>query len=232
MKVAILFSGGKDSTLAIEYALEKKWNIEYLLSIKPSRTDCFLFHFATVEHTQIIAEMLGIKHYLLSCDVSDPKKEAEIIKEFVLKNKVDALVLGGTGLQQTQLRSLQMALHSFGVEVFATHSGLDHDKLIEEMLDKGYRILITQVATDGGEKWLGKEITKNNFNQLKRDSIKYGFHIGFEGGYMDTFVLDAPIFSKRLEVIKSRKVMEDKYSGHLIIEELNLLDKIKVNKNK
>ncbi len=232
MKVGILFSGGKDSTFAIQHAIEKNWQIEYLLSVKPTRTDCFLFHFATVEHTPKIAEILGLKHYLITCNVANAKKEADLIREFVLQHKVDALVLGGTGLQITQLKSLQDALHPFGVEVFAAHSGFDHDKIIEEMLEKGYRIIVTQVATDGGPKWLGREISNENFEELKRDSMKYGFHIGFEGGYMDTFVLDAPIFNKKLDILKSKKIMEDKYSGHMVIEELSVSDKIKINNKK
>lgn len=232
MKVGIMFSGGKDSTFAIQYAMHRGWDIEYLLSIKPTRTDCFLFHFATVEHTPKTAEILGIKHFLLTCDVADPQKEANIVRDFVLEHKVDAIVLGGTGLQVTQLKSLQDSLHAFGVEVFAAHAGSDHDKLIEEMLADNYRIMITQVATDGGSKWLGREITKENFEELKRDSIKYGFHIGFEGGYMDTFVLDAPMFSKKIDVVKFSRVMEDDCSGHIVFEELSISDKIKVKKNK
>ena len=76
MDVAIMYSGGKDSNYAVKHALDQGWNIKYLLSVKPTRTDCFLFHFATVEHTNLQAEALGIKHNLLSCSVADPKKEA------------------------------------------------------------------------------------------------------------------------------------------------------------
>jgi diphthine-ammonia ligase len=232
MKVGILFSGGKDSTFAIQYAMHRDWSIEYLLSIKPTRKDCFLFHYATVENTPKVAEMLGVKHFLLGCDVADPQKEAEIVRDFVLQHKVDAIVLGGTGLQLTQLKSLQDSLHAFGVEVFAAHAGHDHDKLIEEMLKDGYRIMITQVATDGGSRWLGREITNDNFDELKKDSEKYGFHIGFEGGYMDTFVLDAPIFPKKIDIIRSTRVMDDEYSGHIIFDEIKISDKIKIKKNK
>ena len=64
MKVAVLYSGGKDSNYAVEYALKKGWEIKYLLSVKPSRTDCYLFHFATVEHTELQAEALGIRHIM------------------------------------------------------------------------------------------------------------------------------------------------------------------------
>jgi diphthamide synthase (EF-2-diphthine--ammonia ligase) len=52
MDVAILYSGGKDSTFAIQHAAEKGWNIKYLISVKPTRKDCYLFHYATVELTK------------------------------------------------------------------------------------------------------------------------------------------------------------------------------------
>jgi len=49
---------------------------------------------------------------------------------------------------------------------------------------------------------------------------------------MDTFVLDAPIFSKTFEVMQSKKIMEDKYSGHIVIDDLKMIDKINVKKRK
>ena len=226
-----MYSGGKDSTFAVQYAKHRDWEIEYLLSVKPTRTDCFLFHYATVENTPKQAESMGLKHFLITCDVADAKKEAELIRDFIVNHKVDALVLGGTGLQLTQLKSLQDEMHALGIEVFAAHAGHDHDKLIEQMLQDDYKIMITQVATDGGKKWLGREINKDNFEELKKDSLKYGFHIGFEGGYMDSFVLDAPVFKQKFEITKSHKIMEDEYSGHVIIDELVASDKIKIKKN-
>ena len=62
MKVAILYSGGKDSTYAIEYCRKRNWDIKYLLSIKPSRTDCYLFHYATVEMTKETSKLLDMPH--------------------------------------------------------------------------------------------------------------------------------------------------------------------------
>ncbi len=224
-----MFSGGKDSTYAVDYARQMGWEISYLLSIKPTRTDCYLFHFATVEHTARQAEAMGIKHHLLTCDVANPKQEAQIVKDFVEKNKVDALVLGGVGLQVTQLKSLQKALMPSKIEVFASHAGYDHEEIVEAMIKKGYDIRITQIATDGlGEEWLGKQITKEAFNDLKKRSQKYGFHIGFEGGYADTFVCDGPIFKKRIIIEEAEKVMEDKYSGYLLIKKLRLVDKVPI----
>ena len=227
-----MYSGGKDSTLAIEYAMNKGYTIKYLLSVKPTRTDCYLFHYATVEHTGELAKILGLKHILISCGVANPVKEANLVKDAVLnEDKIDALILGGIGLQLTQLGSLQKALLPLGVEVYASHAGSDHETLFREMLDKGYEILISQVASDGLIKWLGKTITTENFEDLKKDSIKYGFHLGFEGGMADTLVLDGPIFNEKLEILDSVKVIESEYNGHVVINNLKVVNKslLKVN---
>ena len=229
MDVAILYSGGKDSTFAIQHAMNKSWNIKYLISVKPTRKDCFLFHYATVEQTRDIARMMHIPNFYVKCKIANPVKEAEIVKEIVKKNqkkmKVDAVVLGGTGLQETQLKSVQNALRPLKVDAFASHAGEEHDLVMEEMLKNGYEILITQIASDGLKDWLGKKITKENFSQLKRDSVKYGFHIGFEGGYADTLVTDCPMFSKRLVIEDMSIIFEDAYCGHVVINRYRMEDK-------
>ena len=229
MDVAILYSGGKDSTFAIQHAAEKGWNIKYLVSVKPTRKDCYLFHYATVELTKDLSKMLNTPHFYVKCRIADPVKEANIVKEVVEKNqkkmKIDAVVLGGTGLQETQLRSIQKALMPLKVDAFASHAGEDHDLVMEQMLNKGYEILITQIASDGLKEWLGKKITKENFSQLKKDSIKYGFHIGFEGGYADTLVTDCPLFSKKLVIQDMSVIMEDDYCGHVEVNKYRLEEK-------
>jgi len=232
MDVAILYSGGKDSTFAIQHAKEKGWNIKYLISVKPTRKDCFLFHYATIEQTKDLAKMLQIPHFYVKCKITDPIKEAEIVRNIVESNqkrmKVDAVVLGGVGLQETQLKSIQNALAPLKVETFASHAGEDHDLIMEEMLKKGYEIMITQIASDGLKDWLGKKITKENFSQLKRDSVKYGFHIGFEGGYADTLVTDCPLYTKRLVIEDMSIIYEDDYCGHVVINRYRMEDKGKL----
>ncbi|MAH32838.1 hypothetical protein CL615_00425 [archaeon] len=235
MNVAILYSGGKDSTFAIDCALEKGWNIKYLVSIKPNRTDCYLFHYATVEHTKELSKILKIPHILKECTVADPKQEAQIVKKIIEEKQktepVDVVILGGTGLQETQLRSIQEVLMPMGIESFAAHAGEDHDIAFQKMLDKGYEIMITQVASAGLMPWLGKTLTKDNFPELKKDSEKYKFHVGFEGGYADTLVLNCPIFDKKLQVDDYKIVKEDEYCGHVIINKLSLVNKEVVIKN-
>ena len=238
MDVAILYSGGKDSTYAIHHAKEKGWNIKYLVSVKPTRKDCFLFHFATVEHTKEFAKQLGIPHFYVSCSVADPAKEADIVKKVVEINqnkkelKVNSVVLGGTGLQETQLKSIQNALKPLNIDVFAAHAGEEHDLIVQQMLDRGYEIMITQIASDGLKNWLGKKITKDNFTQLKQDSIKYGFHIGFEGGYADTLVTNCPLFENQMVVDEMKLKFEDNYCGHVEISKYRMQENKRLKEEK
>ena len=232
MDVAILYSGGKDSTFAIEYALEKKWNIKYLISVKPTRTDCYLFHFATVELTKNISEFLELKQIYTTCSEADPMKEAMIVKKIVEANPVDSVILGGIGLQETQINSIRDALFSLGVDVFASHTGYDHLSLMKEMIKKGYEIIITEVAADGlGKKWLGQQLNENNLDEFVKLSQKYGFHVGGEGGPYNTLVCDGPIFPKKLQIISFDKVMEGEFTGYIDVKDYKIIDKI-ISKSK
>ncbi|MAG47328.1 hypothetical protein CL617_01880 [archaeon] len=232
MKVAVLYSGGKDSTHAIEYCRERNWDIKYLLSIKPSRTDCYLFHYATVEMTRETSKILGLDHIFVKCDIADPVKEAKIVKEIITENPVDAVVLGGTGLQVTQLKSIQDVLLPYGIEVFASHAEVDHEDAFRDLINKGYKVMVTQVAGEGISKWLGKIIDKDNFDEMKADSKKYGFHIGFEGGPADTLVLDCPFFSKKIDVLKYHVNKDGEYAGHVVIDNFNIVDKAEIKEVK
>jgi len=226
MKVAILYSGGKDSNLALEFALEKGWDVEYLLSVKPTRTDCYLFHYATVEHTKTQAELLGIKHILEMCNVADPVKEAEIVKNVVEKNPVDAVILGGTGLQVTQIKSVQDALRPLGVEAFASHAGMEHGDLLKDMINKGYKIMISQFMAEGlDSRWLGRVLDEDAVDELIELSRKYGFHDGGDGSAYDTFVLGCPLFSKDIGFELVEKFVEGDYSGFLVASNPQIIEK-------
>ena len=71
-----------------------------------------------------------------------------------------------------------------------------------------------------------KRATDNlSFEEFKKDSVKYGYHIGMEGGYMDTLVLDGPLFNKSLEITSSNKIFESEYNGYVKINSYNILEK-------
>ena len=87
-----------------------------------------------------------------------------------------------------------------------------YTELIESQLYAQYPDVEIEVTTD----YLSTQEQDNTAFvdiRLKKLSI----HLGFEGGEAETLVLDCPLFKKRLNVKKQKKIMENKYTGRLDI---------------
>jgi len=227
MKVIVLYSGGKDSTMALYYALKQGWQVEALVAVKPKNTEAYLWHYATVEWTILSSEALGIPLIMLKCDKIGAEEEAKELEKVFQRVKVDAIVLGGVGLQRTQINSVKRVAEKFDVKVIVPYQNYSSEQLLEEEVKAGFDIRITQVATDGlGPEWLNRKIDVNTLNELKKLSKKYGFDIDFEGGYADTFVCDGPIFKQRIEFLDWNKVWDKKTSsGYLNVNRAVLIPK-------
>jgi diphthamide synthase (EF-2-diphthine--ammonia ligase) len=61
-------------------------------------------------------------------------------------------------------------------------------------------------------------------DELDKVSVKHGIHKGGEGGEYETFVLDGPIFKKRIDIKKAKREW-DGVRGSYIIEEAELAEK-------
>ena len=73
MKVAILFSGGKDSTMALYNALEAKEDVMYLLSMKSRNDESYMFHVPNIQITDLLSEALDIP--IISAETDGIKEE-------------------------------------------------------------------------------------------------------------------------------------------------------------
>lgn len=56
MKSAVLFSGGKDSVMALNYAINNGDDVEYLLSIKSENDESYMFHVPNIHLTDLISQ--------------------------------------------------------------------------------------------------------------------------------------------------------------------------------
>jgi predicted ATP pyrophosphatase (TIGR00289 family) len=227
MKVAILFSGGKDSCQAVKWCIDNNHEIVSLITVVPKNTEAYLWHYATVEWTIFSAEALGIPLVLLKCDKIGPKEEAKELEKVLERIEVDALVLGGVGLQKTQISAIREVAKKFKVKVIVPYQNYSSEQLIEEEINSGLDIRITSVASDGlGPEWLGRRLDRKAFEDLRNLSKKFGFDILGEGGYYDTFVTNAPMFKKRIEFFDTEKIWDEKTSsGYLEVKRAELLDK-------
>jgi ABC transporter with metal-binding/Fe-S-binding domain ATP-binding protein len=200
-KCAALFSGGKDSCLALHLAKKKGYDIKYLLAIVPKNPDSFMFHKPYLELLEKQAEMLGIKLLVIW---SKGEKEKELIDLSLLigkvKNKVDAIVVGGIA-SSYQSERIKKVCSEFGLKFYAPIWDYSPEQIWKELLEKKFKVILTKISCEGlGKDWLGVEIDKKKFNELKELSERYKFRIDFEGGEAETAVLGMPEFKKDIDI--------------------------------
>ena len=99
MKLAALFSGGKDSTFAI-YKIQKEGHqVEFLVSIFPESEESLLLHYPNIEITKLQSKSMRIPQIYMHS--SSPKTDNELVAlEKILKKakedyQIEGLVHGG-----------------------------------------------------------------------------------------------------------------------------------------
>ncbi|MBT96722.1 MAG: diphthine--ammonia ligase [Candidatus Pacearchaeota archaeon] len=220
MKVAVLFSGGKDSTYAIYLAKKYGYKIACLISIISKNEDSFMFHTPTISKTKKQAKTMNIPIVIQN---TSGKKEEELEDlERVIKKVKDEFKIKGiiTGAIQSiyQASRIQKICDKLNLECFNPLWQKDELEYWNELLDNKFEIIITKVACEGlYQGWLGKKINKNNLKNLIDLSKKFKFHLGFEGGEAESFVLNCPLFKKQLKIVDS-KISGEKNSWKMEVE--------------
>ena len=200
MKVACLISGGKDSLYACYIAMQWGWEIEYLISIYPKKLS-WMYHYENVELIPMIAESIGIP-LLMKKSEAEKEEELKDLKDLIEKADVEAVVSGAIASEYQRTR-IEKICHDAGVKSFMPLWHKNQKKLLQEMLDAGFVILIDAVAAAGMEKFLGKIIDETIIKEMEKVEEKYKINFGGEGGEYETLVLDCPLYHKKIEVVKA-----------------------------
>jgi ABC transporter with metal-binding/Fe-S-binding domain ATP-binding protein len=204
VKIAALFSGGKDSTYALYVAQQRGWEVSNLITIVPSEYDSMLYHVPNIHLAPLLSECLGI--HIVSREAGRGEdEEIRALREVLVGLQVDGLVMG-TIASDYQKSRVDALCHDLGLRCFAPLWRQNQASLLADYLSAGFRILITGVAAEGlDESWLGREIDDKARLELLELNEKHGLSPCGEGGEYETLVIDGPNFLMRLHIIEARK---------------------------
>ena len=219
MKLGVLFSGGKDSAVAAWDLKCKGHSLEYFITMIPKNPESYMFHYPNVEFCKYQAKEAGVPHIERHTH-GEKEKELEDLKKAVEEARgIEGLVAGGLA-SNYQGNRIKAICESLEIEFFAPFWKIDSEKYWRILLDNKFKVMITGVACEGlGKEWLGRVIDEQAFRELKKLSEKHRFHLGFEGGEAETFVLDCPLFKKPLEVADG-EVVWNRDSGYYLIKKI------------
>lgn len=223
MKLVALFSGGKDSTYAIHEAIKQGHEVAYLATVCSENPESFMFHTINIGLTLMQSRCMEIQFVSKR---SEGVKEQEVNDLEMLLNGLDAEgVVCGAVASKYQRDRVEKVCEKLGLKLITPLWGKDPEELLRKMVKDGFEIIIVDVAADGfDESWLGRKIDEKTIDDLKKLNKKYGINMVGEGGEMETFVLDCPLFKKKLVITQTEKRWEDN-SGKYIIKDAKFADK-------
>lgn len=227
MKVGALFSGGKDSTYAA-YLASKRDQLVCLVTVFPESEASYMFHFPNLRWTGLQAELAGVPQ--VSGGTAGVKEEELSDLRAVLESAKERFGLEGiyTGALASvyQKSRVERVCSGLGLECVSPLWGIDPEEHLRTLLREGFLAIIVSVSALGlDESWLGRALDGRAIDELVVLGAKYRFHIGLEGGEGETFVLDCPLFSKRIEVVSSQRHWRGD-SGFLEIKEARAVPKL------
>jgi len=226
MRLGVLFSGGKDSTLALHYAAEKEEAV-CLITIISKNKESFMYHTPNIEISALQAEALGLPQITKTTQGEKEKELSELenaIAEAARKYQIEGVVTGAVE-SVYQAERVQRICNNLGLWCFNPLWKHDQKALLEELLEKRFNVIISGVfAYPLDEKWLGKQIDNKLIDRLVDLQQKYGLSPAGEGGEIETTVLDAPLFKKKIEVLDYSVEFKGN-SGVFIIKQARLVSK-------
>jgi len=225
MRVAVLFTGGKDSTYAAYKALKSGLEVKYLLTLASKNPYSWMFHTVNIDVTRYQAEAMGIKQ-LMQYTLGKKDEELKDLEDAIacVRNEVEGVVSGAIASKYQKDR-IDSICEKLGLISIAPLWGHEPVELLSEMLNAGVDAIITSVAAQGfDESWLGRKIDKSALHDFVELNQRYGISPSGEGGEYESLVLDAPFFKKRIEVIEAERIWRGT-NGYLLIKQAKLVEK-------
>ena len=180
---AVLYSGGKDSTYAIDMLKRSGHIVSCLITIVSQNPDSYMLHTANIQLTELCSRAIGIP---LVVGFTDGNKEEELqdISQTILRAKkdYDFGILGSGGLASSyQKTRIEKKAEYCGLTAETPLWGINQEEYIMNLVDSGYRFILTSVSAGGlDSSWLGRETDYNSALELIRLAEKYKFNPALE----------------------------------------------------
>ncbi len=195
MKVAALFSGGKDSAYAVHYAQQQGYEVVCLVSAVSKNKESYMYHTLNIGRVPEQAHAMGIELYQLETEgvkeeeVEDLKK---MLKKLKQEKKIEGVVSGALASDYQKTR-IERICEELGLASITPMWHVNPKTYMRAVIDAGFDVRIAGVFAEGlDESWVGRRIDEVTLQELKKLNI----HTSGEGGEYETLVVDGPEFKK------------------------------------
>lgn len=198
---AALTSGGKDSVLSIQKAIDAGLDVQYIVAVRSENLDSYMFHSANIDVVKTIAEVSGREYVEIK---THGRKEEELadLEQGLAALPIEGIIAGAVASVYQRDRVAAIA-ERLMLKVFTPLWGMDPEQIISEVASRMDAMIIVTAADglDGG--FLGAHFDQHLIDRLKQVSARRGIHLAGEGGEYESLTLNAPFYTRPITYTSS-----------------------------
>jgi diphthine-ammonia ligase len=194
MSWAALTSGGKDSVLATQIAIDEGLDVRYLLTVRPDNPYSYMFHSSNLDAVRLIATVSG-REYREFPTRGIKEEELTDLEQGLSGLGIEGIVNGAVASSYQKSR-LEAIAGRLGLGVFSPLWHMDPGSLLEMVAARLDAIIVVAAADGLDESFLGQRVDSSMIARLREVADIHRIHLAGEGGEYETLTLNAPFYSR------------------------------------
>lgn len=194
----MLWTGGKDSALALYEARLSGYDIRCLATFAPPEPR-FLAHPLAVIELQ--AKSVGLPHHVLSVDQPYEAGYERALRRLREVTDIDEVVTGDIAEVDGMPNWILERTRAVSMRAHRPLWGRDRESLLRALLQAGFRVIVSCVETRRlAAQWVGRTLDEAAIAELSLIRRGNGLDLCGENGEYHTLALDGPLFDRGIEL--------------------------------
>jgi ABC transporter with metal-binding/Fe-S-binding domain ATP-binding protein len=203
MRLASLYSGGKDSTFACMLMQGQGHEVPTLVTIRPENPASPIFHAINLDMVPLLAQAMD-KELRVVPSRGEEAEDLEALRTALEGLEVDGIITGAIA-SDYQWDRINGVCEGLGLRVFSPLWRKDQGMLLRDMVEGGLTAVLVGTFAEGlDQSWLGRPLDSAAVDMMLRTAQKWRLNPSGEGGEYETLTLDSPLHKRPLRILESR----------------------------
>ena len=205
------WSGGKDSCFACYRAVVSGLKVRYLANMITEDGQRSWTHGLSTELLQIQSQAIGIPLVQQRTTGDNYEAEFKSMLRILQQEGVDGGVFGDIDFEEHR-QWIDRVCRDVNITPHLPLWGESQDRIMRDFVDLGFEAVVVVTKADlFGEEWLGRKIDRDFLKQLAKLRETKEITPCGEAGEYHTFVIDGPLFNRRIEILAAAKVLREEH---------------------
>ncbi len=219
----MLWTGGKDSAMALYEARQTGYSVRTLITFAPPEPH-FLAHPLSLIKMQ--ADALDLPHSVLPISAPFEKSYERALCRLRDEMGIHCVVTGDISEVNGNPNWIRERCRDTGIDVQTPLWGRDRMTLLRQLLERGFKVNFSCIHTRWlDERWVGRELNEEAIAELQIIREQNGLDLCGEEGEYHTMAVNGPRYKQGIEICSYSKRILDSFA-YMEIHDLKLRSEI------